>query len=123
MRKILAQERAHLLRLQVISIVVTGGQDVCAEHDAALDLRPKPFFASPLVHVTQPWRPFSSKPVTNPIVSREIRRCFGRGDNVIDGNRVLRMRQINVDDLGAHFAISIDDVFDRTTHFGIQAVT
>ena len=31
-------ERAHLLRLQVVGVVVAGGQRVGAEHDAALHL-------------------------------------------------------------------------------------
>jgi hypothetical protein len=35
-------ERAHLLRLPVIGIVIPGRQGIGAQHDAPLDLRPEP---------------------------------------------------------------------------------
>ena len=38
-----SDQRAHLLRLPVISIVIAGGQGISAQHDAPLDLRTEPF--------------------------------------------------------------------------------
>ena len=49
--EIFGQQAAHLLRFQVIGIVVAGAERVCAEHDAALDLGAEAFIAGVAVHV------------------------------------------------------------------------
>ena len=46
-----ADQRAHLLRLQVVGVVVAGAQHVGAEHDPPLDLGAEPRAARPLVHL------------------------------------------------------------------------
>ena len=44
-------QRAHLLRLQVIGVVIAGRQHIGADHDAALDLAAETGGAGLLVHV------------------------------------------------------------------------
>src|SRR5690348_14494128 len=43
--EIFRDQRAHLLRLLIIGVVVAGGERVGTEHDAALDLLPEPKLA------------------------------------------------------------------------------
>ena len=48
-----ADERAHLLRLQIVRVVVAGAEHVGAEHDAALHLGAEALRARPPVHRAQ----------------------------------------------------------------------
>ena len=60
-------ERAHLLRLQVVGVVVAGGERVRAEHDAALDLGAEALArASRTSSITSSRRRASEKPYFTP---------------------------------------------------------
>jgi hypothetical protein len=50
---ILSNQRTHLLRFQIVGIVVARTQDIRAEHDAPFDLRAKPLRARLSVHRPQ----------------------------------------------------------------------
>src|SRR5919205_105232 len=60
-------ERAHLLRLEVVGVVVAGGEDVGAEHDAPLDLRPEALLARAAVHLAQVLRVFRAEAVAHAV--------------------------------------------------------
>src|SRR5690606_3601881 len=71
-----------------------------SDHDTALYLAAKPLGARLLVHVDDILARYA-KAIANAVVAREVRGRFGRRDNVIGRQRVLRMRQRDVDDLRA----------------------
>ena len=55
--EICANESAQLLCLQVIRIVVAGGEHVCSDHDSAFDFGSESFTAASFVEVLQiHWR-------------------------------------------------------------------
>ena len=103
--KVLSQQGAHLLSFQIVSIVITRRQDISAKHDAALHFRTETFVPRLAIHVAQSRRILGTKAIAHAIVASEVRRSFGRRDDVINRDRILRMRQIDVDDLGAKIAL------------------
>ena len=48
------------------------------------------------------------KAVTDTIITSQVRGGFGGSDDVVNRDRVLRMRQIDVDNVRAQIAISFD---------------
>ena len=91
-----AHERADLLRLQVVGVVVAGAQHVGAEHDPALDLRAEALASGLLVHLLEIPRAFGAEAVAHAVVAREVRARLGGGDDVVRGDRVGRVRQLDV---------------------------
>ncbi len=86
-------QRPHLLSLQVVRVVVAGRQGVGAEHDPALDLRPEARASGAEVVGDVRRRARSSIAVVDAVVAGEVRRCLGRGDDVVRGEAVVRVRQ------------------------------
>src|SRR5437016_1252699 len=78
--------------------------------------------ACALVHIAQARRFFSAETVSNAIITRQIRRRFPGGNNVIHSNCVFSVWQIDVDNLGAQLSVRFNRVGDRMTDFGIQSV-
>src|SRR5262249_7769603 len=91
LEEVVLDQGAYLLRLAVVSVVITRGEHVGAEHDASFDFRSKTFFTSFAIHLPQLGRVFRAKSITNTIESREIRRRFGSGDDVVNRDRVARV--------------------------------
>src|SRR5204863_9863592 len=99
--KILPDQLAHLLRAQIISIVITGAQNVSAENDPAFYFRAETFLSRAAVMIEEiPWM-FGPMSVADAIKAGEIRRSLRRCQNVIDCNGVIGVRQRNVDNLCA----------------------
>ena len=93
-------QRAHLLRLQVVGVVVAGRQHIGADHDAALDLAAEAGGAGLLVHVDDVLARHAQA-VADAVIAREVGRRLGRRDDVVGRQRVFGVRQRDVDDLGA----------------------
>ena len=96
-----ADERAHLLGLQVVRVVVARAEHVGAEQDPALDLGPEPGVARAIVHVAERRRIGRAIAIPHPVVAREVGARLGRRDEVVDRDGVRAVGQRDVDDLGA----------------------
>ena len=69
MQKIAAHQGADFLGLQVIGIVIAGGQYVGAQHDPALDFVAESAGARGPIHIGQIGRVRGAVAVANPIVA------------------------------------------------------
>ena len=103
--EVVRDQRAHLLRLLVVGVVVAGRQHVRAEQDAARDFGAEAARARRLVHAAQAVA-FDAQSVSHAVEAREVRRRLGRRDDVVDRNREVGVRQRDVAHLGAAAARS-----------------
>ena len=87
--EVAADERAHLLRLEVVGVVVAGRQRVGAEHDAPLHLGAEARVARRRVHVRDVVA-VDAEAVAHAVVAREVRRRLGRRDQVVRRDGVRR---------------------------------
>ena len=92
-----ADQLPHLLRLEVVGVVVAGRQHVGAGHDAALHLGAEALAARALVEVEQVARRLAAVAEAHAVEAREVRRAFRRRDDVVGRHRERQARQ-------AHFA-------------------
>ena len=60
--------------------------------------------------------------VADAVEAREIGRALRRGDDVIDRDRVLRVRQRDLDDLRALAFVFLDGGAHRLLHLGVDAL-
>ena len=93
-------ERPHLLRLQVVGVVVAGREGVRAEHDPPLHLGPEAAAARGEV-VREHVAVAHGVPVADAVVAGEVGAGLGRGDDVVRREAVVGVGQADVDDLGA----------------------
>src|SRR5690606_17934070 len=92
--------RTHLLRPDVVGVVVAGGEHVGADHHAALHLAAEALGPGELVHVGDVLAG-NPEAVFHAVVAGEVRRSLGGRDNVVGRQRVFRVRQRDVADGGA----------------------
>ena len=93
-------ERAHLLRLEIIGVVVAGGEHVGADENAAAHLLAEAGCARVLVGVDQVLAGHAQA-VAHAVIAREVGRSLGGRDDVVGRQRVLGVRQADVVDGGA----------------------
>ena len=98
--EVLAHQRADLLGLEVIGVVIAGREHVGADHDAPAHLRAEARRAGVAVHVGDV-AARHPQAVADAVVAGEVGRGFRRRHDVIGGQRVFRVRQRDVDDAGA----------------------
>src|SRR5881396_76198 len=99
--QILPNQLAHLLRAQIIRIVIAGAQNVSAKNDPAFYFRAETFLSRAAVMIEEISWMFGPMSVAYAIKAGEIRRSLRRCQNVIDCNGVIGVRQRNVDNLCA----------------------
>src|SRR5205823_1454753 len=99
--EILADQLADFLRADVVSVVVTGTQNVGAENDPAFYFRAESFFSSPAIMIEQIFRIFGAISITDAVEPSEVRGRFGRREKIINGDAVIGVRQTNIDNLRA----------------------
>src|SRR5206468_10655835 len=87
--EILANQLAHFLRAQIISVVITGAQNIGAENNAPFNFLPETFPTSAAIKIEDVVRIFRPISITDAIKPGEVSRSLGRGHNVIDRNRVF----------------------------------
>ena len=95
---LLDDQGAHFLRFSVVGVLVAGREHIGAEHDAPFDFRAKPFLAGEVIDFIQgcrSCRPFS---IADAVKAGEIGGGFGRGQDVVDGNRIFGDVEIDIDD-------------------------
>ena len=102
--KIVGDEPPHLLRLEVIGVVVAVRQHVGADEDPPLHLGAEALGARLLVHVGQVGVGGGAVAVPDAVEARQVRRRFRRRDHVVHRDRQPDVRQREVDGRGAELA-------------------
>ena len=89
-------QRPHLLRPQVIGVVVPRRQHIGADHHPPPHLGAEALGAGALVHLGDALVRADPRPmaVAHPVVAGEVRRRLGRRDDVVGRQRVLGVRQL-----------------------------
>ena len=95
-----ADQRPHLLRLQVVGLVVARAQHVGAEHDAALHLGAEVLAAGAVVERRQivARRELRARRVADAVVAGQVRAGLGGRHQVVDRDGRRRVRQRHVDE-------------------------
>ena len=89
-------ERPHLLRLEVVGVVVAGGEHERAEQDAPLHLGAEPRVARRAVHRAQVVPTgVDAQAVADAVEAREVARRLGGREDVVGGDGVARVRQLH----------------------------
>lgn len=118
-RVVLLDERADLECLEVVGVVVAGGKRVVADHDAALDFLAELLVARVRHHLDEVLA-VDALAVADAVVALEVRRSLSRRDEVVRGDRVLRVRQGDLDDFCAELLVLLDGrahgLFDLRVH-------
>src|SRR6266566_5941785 len=94
--EILGDQRTNPLPLQVIGVVVTRREHICAENDAALYFRAKSGTPRLAIHSEQ-GIVIHAQSVAHAVVSRQVGTGFRGGDDVVRRDGVIRMRHVNFD--------------------------
>ena len=116
-------QRADLLGLAVVRLVVAGGQRVRAEHDATLHLGPEPRASRPHHHLDHVGvLTAGAGSVADAVVPSEVGRRLARRDQVVRGERVVRVRQLDLADLGAERRETLDRDAHRVLHADVHTV-
>ncbi len=97
--EVFLDQGAHLLRPQIISIVIAGRKHIGADHDAAANLGAKAFGAGVLIHLADR-AAVDPQAVAHAVIAREVRRGFRGCDDVIGRQRVFGVRQRHLDQFG-----------------------
>ena len=95
--KVVGDQAAHLLRLQVIRVVVAVRQHVGADENPTLHLGAEAFGARLPVHVGEIGVRRGAVAVAHAIEARQVRRRFGRRDDVVHRHREADVGQRDVD--------------------------
>lgn len=110
--KVLFDQGPDLQRLQVIGVIITGTQGIGAEHDAPLDLRPEAFGPGTLVHRNDVGA-FTAMAEPDAVITTQVGAGFRRGDEVIGGQSILRVRHGYFDQFSAHGDQFVNGATDR----------
>ena len=119
--EILLDQRAHLLRAQVIGVVIAGREHVGADHHAAAHLGAETRRARRLIHADH-IAALLAQAVAHAVIAREIGRGFRRRHDVIGRQRVFGVRQRNLDHLGAGILQPLGALLPQRLDFRRHAV-
>ena len=119
--EILLDQRAHLLRLEIVGIIVARAEGIGAEHDPALDLRPETLAARAAIRLPQRF-PRLRQAVADAVVARQVGRRLRRRDQVVDRQRQVGVRQADRADLGAQILQRCDRPAHRRLDLGLDAL-
>ena len=117
-------QRAHLLRLSVVGVVVAGRQRVGAEHDAPLDLGAEPCGPRHGHHLLDAVLAVvaGTQAVAHAVEARQVARALARRDQVVRRQRVLERRARHLDDLGAERRQQLDGLVEPGLHSRLVAL-
>ena len=115
-------ERPHLLRLQVVRVVVAGRKGVGAEHDPALDFGPEAAASRTQVVGDELAGAPVAEAVLDAVVAGQVGAALGGGDDVVGRQTVVRVRQRDFLDPGAGPLHGRDRLADAGRHAGLHAV-
>src|SRR5690606_35604091 len=112
-------QRADLLRLHVVDIVIPARERVGPQHDPALDLGPESGASGLHVHVHQVLA-LDPVSVADTVIAGKVGAGFGRGRDVVRRQRVLRMTQRDLDDLRSQLLELRNRVLDGGVNTGLH---
>ena len=115
-------QRTNLLRPEVVGVIVAAAQNVGSKDDASLDLESEALTPGLCIQGLKVLRLGGALSVTDPVKSGEIRGGLRGGDDVVDGDRVLRVRQGDLDGLGAEVPELGDGRINGRTDSGLHSV-
>src|SRR5882724_13201618 len=118
--EILSDERADFLALEVVGVVVAGGEDVGTKDDAPFHFGAETGAASFAVHAEESWI-VCAEAVADAVIAGEIRRGFGGGDDVVGGDGVIGVGHADVDEFAAEGFEKGDAGFDFGADAGVHA--
>src|SRR6185437_3712330 len=95
-REIRGDELTHLLRLEVVRIVITGRQNIGAGHDPTLHFGTEALAPRALVQVHQVAWIFTSVSETYAIEAREVGGALSGRDDVVSRHRQRQVRQTDL---------------------------
>src|SRR5207253_5249567 len=99
--KILSNQLTDFWRADVVGVVITGAQNVGPENNSAFYFRAETFFARPAVMIEQIFWIFGAITVSDAVEAGEVCGRFRGGEEIINGDAVVRVRQTNIDNLRA----------------------
>src|SRR5262249_55599199 len=97
--KILLDQGAHLLRAQIVSVIVARRQHVGADHHPPANFLAKSLRPGVFVHCGDTTR-VSAEAIPHAVVAGEIGGSFCWRNNVISWERITRVRQRDISCLG-----------------------
>ena len=117
-REVTCDQRAHLLRLVVVRVVIAGGQRVGTNHDAALDFWTEAssprhrhhLFGAVGAVVTDP------QSVAHRVEPGEVARHLRRQDQIVGRQRVVQVGAVDLADLGTQRGELLDGGVERREH-------
>ena len=123
LREVLADQRAHLLRLAVVGVVVAARQGVRAQDDAALHLVAEAGLAGRPHHLLGAGRldalGVRPQPVAHRVEAGQVAGRLGREDQVVGRERVHEARARHLDQLGAGRDHQVDRLLEPGEHAGL----
>ena len=119
--EVAAEQRADLLRAQIVGVVIAAAEHVGTEHDAAEHLVAEPFAARLLVGRIDVCRVRAAVAVADAVEPRQVRARLGRGDDVVARHGVFRVRQRDVDEGRAEGTEHLDGVVHDLLDGGVHA--
>ena len=106
--------------LFVVGVVVAGGEGVGADEDAPFGFVAEGFAAAFAVHFLQVFCLRAAVAVAHAVVAREVRGGFGRGDDVVGGNRRFAVGKLNVHQRRAQFFVNGGGGVDGVGHRRVE---
>ena len=97
---------------EVVGVVVTAGEHIGAEDDAAFHLAAETLLSGAHVVVEQVAGVFGAVAVAHAVEAGEVRRGLGGGDDVVNSDRVLRVGQRDGDEFGPELFAELDGGLD-----------
>ncbi len=124
--EVAADQRAHLLRLPVVGVVVAARQRVGAQDDAALDLVAEALVAR-RAHDLLGARRLDAlgqhpQAVAHRVEAREVGGRLARHDQVVRRQRVHEVRAGDLHDLGPGLDEQLDGLVEALLHAGLVAL-
>ena len=114
-------ERAHLLRLSVVGIVISCRKCVGAQHDTPRHFRAELLSARFEEHIPERIC-FCAGTIADPIETRQVSRSLCRSQNVVDIQRICSVRQADLADFRAERRQLFDGFPRRFLDFSLHAV-
>ena len=119
--KVGCDDAAHLLRLEVVGVVIAVREHIGAGENAALDFVAKPFGTGVFVHAVEVGVVWRAVAKFHPIKARQVAAGFGCGDDVVGRDGKRRTRQADLDQFGAQLFVFFQCGIDGGAYVVAQA--
>src|SRR5439155_25907267 len=113
---------ANLLRLEVVGVVIAVREDIGADEDAAPHFGAEAFGARAAIHVGEVAVLLRAVAIAHAVEARQVRRGFGRRDDVIRRDGEAAVGQADRNAFRAELVELRERRFDRLTYVGGQSL-